>query len=118
MSKTNRLCFALDLKDDAGLIAEYERYHRAENTWPEVTKSISSAGIEMLEIYRINNRLFMIMEVNDSFDPEVKAQADSGNPFVQEWEELMWKFQQPLPQAEPGEKWLSARCIYRLKDVL
>jgi hypothetical protein len=26
----------------------------------------------------------------------------------------MWKFQQPLASAGPGEKWLEMRCIYQL----
>ncbi len=32
--------------------------------------SIKSAGIEDLQIYRVENRLFMIMEVNDDFSFE------------------------------------------------
>lgn len=60
-----RHCFALDLKPDAELIAEYEKYHT--EVWPEVLENLSAAGIEQLEIYRVENRLFMIMEVNDSF---------------------------------------------------
>lgn len=114
MAKTRRICLALDLRDDAELIAEYERHHEAQNAWPEITQSIKGAGIEEMEIYRIENRLFMIMEVDESFDPEAKASADAHNPKVQEWEKLMWKFQQPLASAGPGEKWLEMRCIYQL----
>jgi hypothetical protein len=50
--------------------------------------------------------MFMIMEVNERFSFEAKARADRNNPRVQEWENLMWKFQQALPEAKPGEKWL------------
>jgi L-rhamnose mutarotase len=82
--------------------------------WPEITQSIRSAGIEDMEIYFIGTRLFMIMEVNDSFSFEEKARADRNNPKVQEWEKLMWKFQQPLPQADPGEKWMLMERIFKL----
>src|SRR5579872_6682315 len=95
-----RYCLTLDLKDDAKLIAEYEKYH--EEIWPEITESIKSAGIEALEIYRFATRMFMIMEVNDNFSFEVKAKADRENPKVQEWEQLMWKFQKPVPGSRPG----------------
>jgi len=108
-----RHCLALDLKDDAGLIAEYERYH--ERIWPEITKSIQDSGIEHMEIYRLGNRLFMIMDVNEGFSFEGKAQADRANPKVQEWERLMWKFQQALPTARPGEKWLLMKKIFDLQ---
>jgi L-rhamnose mutarotase len=114
MADTRRICLALDLKDDAALVAEYERYHEPLNAWPEITQSIRDAGIEEMEIYRIENRLFMIMEVNETFDPEAKVAADAANPKVREWEELMWQFQQPLASAGPGEKWLAMKRIYQL----
>jgi L-rhamnose mutarotase len=33
---------------------------------------------------------------------------------VQEWEELMWKYQQALPCAERGEKWMLMEKIFEL----
>lgn len=108
-----RFALALDLKDDPGLIAEYEEYH--QQIWPEIEESIRSSGIEQMEIYRIGNRLFMVMEVNDSFSFEAKDKADAENPKVQEWEALMWKYQQALPMAKPGEKWLLMDKIFSLK---
>lgn len=110
----NRYCLALDLVDDPALIAEYEHWHKAQNTWPEIKKSIREAGITNLEIYRTGNRLFMIMETDDSFDFERKAAMDAANPKVQEWENLMWKFQQPLPGAKEGEKWMLMNKIFQL----
>jgi L-rhamnose mutarotase len=108
-----RYCLALDLKDDPELIAEYKKHH--EKIWPEITKSIKDAGIENLEIYWLGTRMFMIMEVNESFSFEAKAKADQENPRVQEWEQLMWKFQQPVPGARAGEKWVLMERIFKLK---
>jgi L-rhamnose mutarotase len=107
-----RYCLALDLKDDAVLIAEYEKYH--EKLRPEIEESIRSAGITEMEIYRIGNRLFMIMETDETFSFEKKATMDAGNPKVQEWERLMWTYQQALPMAKPGEKWLLLDTIFKL----
>jgi L-rhamnose mutarotase len=45
---SRRFCFALDLKDDLALIAEYRKYH--EKIRPEVTQSLKDSGIEDLEI--------------------------------------------------------------------
>jgi L-rhamnose mutarotase len=109
-----RYCLTLDLRDDPKLIAEYKRYH--ERIWPEITASLKESGIEDAEIYLLGTRLFMILEVNDSFSFEAKARADSANPKVREWEELMWKFQRPLPQAAPGEKWLLMDRIFKLEQ--
>ena len=93
-----RHCLTVDLKNDAELIAAYEQKHK--EIWPEIALSIRTAGIEHMEIYRVQNRLFMIMEVNETFSFEAKAKADELNPTVQKWEDLMWSFQQALPQAK------------------
>ena len=109
-----RFCLTLDLKDDPALIAEYKRYH--EKIWPEITRSIKDSGIVDMEIYLHGTRLFMIMEVDESFSFEAKAEADRLNPKVQEWETLMWKYQQKLPQAKPGEKWMRMERIFKLES--
>jgi L-rhamnose mutarotase len=105
-------CLALDLKDDPQLIAEYEAYHKA--VWPEILESIRDSGITQLDIYRVQNRLFMILEANESFSFEAKAAADAANPIVQEWETLMWNYQQALSGAKPGEKWVLMQKIFSL----
>ena len=107
-----RYCLALDLKEDASLIKEYEKYHL--NVWPEIIKSIKDSGINVLDIYRTGNRMFMIIEASDDFSFEKKAAMDNANPKVQEWEKLMWKFQQALPWAKPGEKWILMDKIFEL----
>jgi L-rhamnose mutarotase len=107
-----RYCLALDLKDDPRLIKEYEHYHK--EVWPEIIESIKGSGIHHMEIYRAGNRLFMIMETKDSFSFIVKSKADLANPKVQEWEQLMWKYQQALPHAKQGEKWMVMDKIFDL----
>ena len=108
----HRYCFALDLKPDPELVAAYEKHH--QQVWPGILQSISDAGIEHLEIYRIEYRLFMVMEVNEDFSFEKKKSMDENNPLVQEWEALMWKYQQALPSAAEGEKWLPMKKIFEL----
>jgi L-rhamnose mutarotase len=109
-----RYCLALDLIDDEKLIGEYEAYHK--KVWPEIKKSIIDAGIIDMEIYRTGNRLFMIMETNSQFSFQQKAAMDEGNEKVQEWEQLMWRYQRALPWASPGEKWILMENIFRLHD--
>ncbi|NRF39113.1 L-rhamnose mutarotase [Pedobacter foliorum] len=108
-----RYCLALDLVNDPDLIKEYEVMH--EQVWPEIQDSITSAGIDAMEIYRYGNRLFMIMEVNGKFSFEKKGAMDASNEKVQEWEKLMWKYQQAIPGSKPGEKWVMMDKIFELK---
>lgn len=108
-----RYCLTVDLINDPTLIAEYEQYH--ERIWPEIEASIRDSGITGMEIYRIENRLFMIMETLDSFSFEQKAAMDASNEKVQEWEALMWNYQQALPSAKKGEKWILMKKIFDLQ---
>jgi L-rhamnose mutarotase len=114
--KTTRLCLATDLKNKPELIEQYKHYHQPGNGFPAVAKSIRDAGIVGMEIYLIENRLFMIMEVDNSFDPVAKAKADETCSEVQKWETLMWEFQQALPWAKEGEKWLGMEKIFQLAE--
>jgi len=107
-------CYALDLINDPDLISEYEFWHKSENGWPEIRKSIISSGVTDMQIYRTGNRLFMIMETDDNFRHEDKKIQDEANPVVQQWEQLMWKFQQPLPWAVGNEKWVLMEQIFGL----
>jgi len=107
-----KYCLALDLVDDENLIARYEQYH--QHVWPEIIESIKDSGITSLDIYRVFNRLFMIMETDESFSFDKKNEMDKANPKVQEWENLMWKYQQALPGAKPGEKWILMNKIFEL----
>ena len=109
-----RLCFACDLVNEPQLIEEYKSYHAQGKAWPEITDSIKAAGILDMEIYILSNRLFMIMEVDETYTAERKQQMDADNPKVQEWEKLMWKFQQALPTAKAGEKWIAMEKIFKL----
>ena len=111
-----RYCLALDLQQDAALIAEYEGWHR--EVWPGIRKSILDGGIEDMEIYRLENRLFMIMETGADFSFERKAAMDAANPEVQRWEELMWKYQVAIPGGKPGEKWRLMERIFLLNKTM
>jgi L-rhamnose mutarotase len=56
--------------------------------------------------------------VDEGFSPDAKAAADAADPRVQAWETLMSKFQQPLPFAKPGEKWVPMMRMFSLRESL
>jgi len=100
--------YFLDLQDDPTRIAEYERHHRA--VWPEVLTHLRQSGIQRCRIYRAGNRLTMLL------DSDRPVATDGGNEpvsdRVMQWETLMDQFQQRLPFAGPGEKWVQANSIF------
>mgnify|MGYP000967459468 FL=1 len=107
-----KFCLALDLIEDEALMADYKAHH--QSVWPEVIQSIKDAGIHLLNIYCVGNRMFMMIEADETFSFEKKAMMDASNEKVQEWEKLMWKFQQALPWAKQGEKWMLMEKIFEL----
>ena len=113
--KNKRYCYSCDLKDDPKLISKYKKHHKEENIWPEITKSIKKAGVVSMQIYLTGNRLFMIMEVNSDFNAIRNNKINANNLKVQKWEKLMWNFQQKIPWAKEGEKWVKLDRIFKLK---
>ena len=105
------LLFALDLVDDPELIAEYETHHSPGGVWPEVIGDIRAQGVRGMQIWRTGNRLVMIADVDDDYPRD-----HDRDPIVDALEELMWKFLQPLPHAQSGEKWVPMTKIFDLGE--
>jgi L-rhamnose mutarotase len=108
-----QFCLACDLKDDEKLIRAYDDYHR--QVWPEIKDSLRQSGIDMMEIFRTGNRLFMIIRVTADFSFERKAAMDLSNPVVQKWETLMSQFQIQIPWAKPDVKWLLMERVFKFE---
>ena len=105
-------CFALDLHDDPTLIAEYKRWHQLDRIWPEVLERAKAPGVLSEEIYLAGNRLVLILITTDDFSLKAKTAEDEGDEVMRKWEELMWKYQKPLPFAKLGQKWVLMEKIF------
>jgi L-rhamnose mutarotase len=110
----SRHYYALDLRDDAEAIAEYERWHQPGQVWPEIIASIRASGVEAMEIFRTGNRLVMVVEMADNH--AASRASDAADTKTREWEALMNRYQQRLPWAEPGQKWVPMRRIFSLAE--
>jgi L-rhamnose mutarotase len=108
-------CLSLDLQNDPDLIAEYKKFHEPDTIWPEVVENIKSQGILCEQIFLLGSRMVMVLETTDDFSFEAKAAADQANPKMQEWEQLMWKYQKALPEARSGEKWVRMEKIFDVR---
>lgn len=108
---SNRLVFALDLVDDAALIAEYERRHAPGAVWPAIIADIRTRGFLSMEIWRFADRLVMIADVVDDFPRTADA---SEQAVVQAWENAMDKYQAPI--LTEGPKWAPMARIFALED--
>jgi len=110
--KSKRICLALDLKNDPELIREYKRYHQPEGTWKIITDGIRKSGIDVMDIYNIDNRLFMICEVPQELDLDECWTKMGTYPRQDEWGELMAQFQQALPGHKP--EWVKMERVFTM----
>jgi L-rhamnose mutarotase len=109
-----RKCFALDLENDAALIAEYVRMHEPGSVWPAIIDHLRAQGVNTMEIWQRADRLFMIIEATDDYPRSSVSHGDVSKN--QQWEEYMATFQRALPDAAPGEKWSEMVRIFCLAD--
>jgi L-rhamnose mutarotase len=107
----NRHVLTCNLKDDPAVIAQYLEHHR--RVWPEVERSLRSAGIAGMEIFLLGRRLVMIVETQGNFRSIFATHAAS-HPRVAEWEALMRSMQEPPPGSTNGDSWTEMRPIFRL----
>lgn len=89
-----RHVLAIDLKPDVHLIDEYDRAHL--EVYPEVLQNLRDCGVVNMSIYRVENRLTMIMDADDTFSFDLKHEKDKGNKRLSEWESMMSKLQIPI----------------------
>lgn len=109
-----RVCLALDLKDDPELIEKYKHYHKRENNWPEINEGIRKAGIRVMDIYLVDARMFMICEVDEDANFSACWNEVGSYPKQGDWAGHMNNFIQALP----GHKveWVKMEKIYSLPD--
>lgn len=109
-----RYCRMLDLRDDPQLIALYRHWHSAEHHWPEIREGIRSVGILEMEIYLIDNHLFMIVDAPLDFDWSEAMEQLAVMPRQREWEEFVASFQRCDRHADADDKWRMMERIFRL----
>lgn len=100
--------YTLNLKNNPELIAKYLEHHRA--VWPEVIASVRQAGILGDRVYRLGTRLVLVLDVQEDFDPQHDL------PQYKKWDALMRTFQEPVPEANPGEWWALMENVFDLND--
>lgn len=109
-----RYCQTMDLKNEPALIKEYRNRHSEDNAWKEILDGIRAVGILEMEIYILDNRLFMIVEAPLDFDWDSAMAKLATLPRQQEWEEYMAMFQDCDATATSDEKWKMMERMFHL----
>jgi L-rhamnose mutarotase len=109
----SRHVFTVNLKDDPAVVDAYVRHHR--DVWPEVQASLLHAGVLQMDIYLLERRLVMIVEMRDGTDYRTAFRSHaSSSGRIAEWERLMKSLQEPAPGARAGEWWAAMEPVFQL----
>lgn len=69
-----------------------------------------------MTIWLHGNRLFMVCEVPENFDPSTDYQSYTQDPTCQKWDSLMKAYQQKVPTAKEGEWWSTMEEVFDLSS--
>ncbi len=111
-----RYCQTMDLKNDQELIAKYKEAHDRYHSWPEIREGIKAVGILEMEIYILDNHLFMIVETPVDFDWDSAMAKLATLPRQAEWEDYVAMFQQCKPGSTSDEKWRMMERMFYLYE--
>ena len=107
-----RYCQMLGSAEDEELIARYKEAHA--NVWPVIQEGIRTVGILDMQIYCVDNHLFMICDTVDDFDWAKDNARLAALPQQAEWEAFVAECQGCDPNAKSTEKWRLMDKIFQL----
>lgn len=114
--RVKRYCQMLDLRDDAEMIARYRRAHSEAEMWPEILKGIRQVGILEMEMYILDNHVFMIVETPEDFDWDSAMSRLAQLPRQQEWEDYVAVLQGCAKGMTSAGKWHMMERMFHLYD--
>jgi L-rhamnose mutarotase len=103
-----RAAFRLRIKP--GKEQEYDITHR--NVWPALLAKLKEAGISNYSIFRREQDLFLVMQVDD-FDAAWRALDE--DPTNLKWQQEMSVLFEPVPGLKPGEKFAMMQEVFYLE---
>src|ERR1700737_3851277 len=103
-----RMAFLLRIKADA--IEGYEKAHT--RGWPELLAKLKAVGISDYSIFRRNQNLFLVMNVNN-FESAWNALAE--DPVNLRWQQEMAKYFEPVPDLQPGERFAMMKEVFYME---
>jgi L-rhamnose mutarotase len=103
-----RVAFRLRIR--AGKEDAYDEAHR--HVWPALLAKLKEVGISHYSIFRRQQDLFLVMQVNN-FDAAWRAL--DRDPTNLKWQERMSELFEPVPGLEPGEKFAMLKEVFYLE---
>lgn len=116
---TNMIMTA-NLVVDSKLQDEYMEYHRVQfEEWPEVANGFCNARFQQVLVFRNGRQLMLVISipVGESLD-ELNPKTTENNPRVDEWNNIMKRYQEGIDGAPEGVVWIGLKQVKTAKDEI
>lgn len=97
-----------NLVSDPKLQQEYLDYHKTQfEKWPEVLAGFCNAGFQQLQVFKNGRQLLLVISIPKGSNlDELNPKTTENNPRVNDWNDLMKKYQTGIEGTKPGEVWV------------
>jgi hypothetical protein len=104
----DNIILSTNLVKDEQLQKEYLDYHATQfEKWPEVAKGFCNADFQRLRIFKNGRQLMLVISIPKGADlDELNPRTTLNNPRVDNWNNLMKKYQEGIDGTKPGEVWV------------
>ncbi|MEJ6981400.1 L-rhamnose mutarotase [Pedobacter sp. P351] len=104
----DNILLTANLVKDSLLQKEYLDYHATQfKQWPEVSKGFCNANFQQLQVFKNAGQLMLIISIpkGASLD-QLNPKTSENNPRVNDWNNLMKKYQEGIEGTKAGETWV------------
>ena len=116
-SEWENIVLTANLVDDAKMQKEYVDYHKTQfEKWPEIAKGFCNADFQQLQVFKNGRQLILVISIpkGESLD-KLNPKTTENNPRVNDWNNLMKKYQTGIEGAKPGETWIFLKKLEEKK---
>jgi len=112
-AEREHILLTANLVDDTKLQQEYLDYHKTQfEKWPEVSAGFCNADFQQLQVFKHGRQLLLVISIpkGSSLD-ELNPKTTENNPRVNDWNEIMKKYQTGIEGAKHNETWVFLKKI-------
>lgn len=116
-SEWENIVLTANLVADEKLQKEYVDYHTTQfEKWPEIAKGFCNADFQQLQVFKNGRQLILVISIpkGENLD-KLNPKTMENNPRVDDWNDLMKKYQTGIEDAKPGETWIFLKKIEEKK---
>ena len=109
----DHILLTANLVTDKKLQQEYLNYHATQfEKWPDIAKGFCNADFQQLLIFKNGRQLVLVISIpkGESLD-KLNPKTTENNPKVNEWNELMKKYQEGIKGTNKGEVWVFLKRV-------